>query len=58
MLFKLFAIWLLLFITFPIARLCFAVFQAVENFLIESKTDLVSELRTSLEEKVEKLLDH
>jgi hypothetical protein len=56
MLLKLFAMWLLLFITFPVARLCFAVFHYVDGFLMESKANLAGELKTSTDEKVERLL--
>lgn len=55
--FKLYAIWLLLFITFPVARLCFDVFQYAYGFLMESKTDFASDLKASTEKKVDKLLE-
>jgi hypothetical protein len=55
MLLKLIAIWLLLLITFPVARLCSYIFQMSERFL--KSCDFESELKTSMDAKVEKQLD-
>lgn len=57
MLLKLFAARFILFITFPVARLCFTIFQHVFSFLDESEADFGSELKTSIDEEVERLLD-
>lgn len=57
MLFKLLAIHVLLFITFPVARLCNTIFENVHGFLTQSEADSESKLKTSAEEKVERLLD-
>ena len=55
MMFKLFVVRLVLFITFPIAFVCFtasSAFEALYDFLTESEAHYESELRTPPENQI------